>query len=1077
MTSGPEHAEVESPLIEQLEGLGWECIEGSTADPKASERESFLDVLLSDRMRSALRRINLGPDGEPWLDDSRLNEAAAGLERVPAGNLIEANQAVTGILLQGLSVPGLPDWDQNRNQHLRFIDWENPGNNDLLAVSQFRVDEPGGQTKQYFTADLVLFVNGIPLVVVECKSPYESDPVAKGIDQLRRYANQRDLGHPEGNERMFWSNQLLVSTCGVDARLGTVTSAPENFSRWKDPAPLSKQELASALGKQPAQLGGQELLAAGMLAPANLLDLVRHFSLFTQIDGRKVKIVARYQQYRAVQHALKRLQSGKTRRQDGELDRRGGVVWHTQGSGKSLTMVFLVRAMRSDPSLRRFKVVVVTDRVDLEKQLLATVALSGDVLERAKSVVHLRKLLEEHGPALVFAMIQKYRDGENLGHNRDEQIVILVDEAHRSQTSTLHANLVAAMPNAARIGFTGTPIMRDDKKRTEAIFGPFVDRYTIRQAEADGATLPIVYEGRTTKGAVEGASDLDELFEDMLAERTDEELEALKRRYATTRAVLEAPGLIRAKARSMLIHYVSTVLPGGFKAQVAASSRLAAVRYHEALVEARDHLVGEIEDLPDGLLNDVASGLVSVDGLSRRQQVLVRAHGRLDLLRQLEFIPVISGENNDDPRWSQWTDKGAQEKAIARFKKQLGAEGEQSSPVAFVIVKSMLLTGFDAPVEQVLYLDRFMQDAELLQAVARVNRTAPGKQHGLVVDYYGVGAHLQEAFAAYAPEDAPDTVGAMRSIADELLTLRDWHGRATAIFDQAGINSLDTEQGIEDCVQLLEDQGLRARFDIALNEFLMTLDLILPRPEGLEFVADAKRLSLIQLRARRRYRDGRLGDFDPSLYKAKVRVLIDEHVTGLDVAHTIPPVSLTDPEFLDKVKGLTSEKAKASEMEHALRHYIRMHFDEDPARYAKLSERLDAILEDLQGKWNQLAVALERLIGTAQDTEDDGHPHEDPLVNRFYGVLARELDGTDVPPDEIQPDLLEINEEIVQVVRSQSRRVNFWHNALAQDELHKTLVRLLFERDAFDLETAPAVAGRLVELARANRDLLAEDSA
>jgi type I restriction enzyme R subunit len=1071
VTTRPERTEVESPLIEQLEGLGWEHLAGSVREPGDSERESFLDVLLSSRLRSALRRINPGPDGNPWLDDPRLDEAVSKLERISAGNLIEANQEVTGALLEGFSVPGLPDWDQGRNQPLRFVDWESPENNDFLAISQFRVDEPGGQTKKYFIADLVLYVNGIPLVVIECKSPYVADPLVKGIDQLRRYANQRSVGYPEGNERLFWSNQLLVSTCGVDARVGTFTSSPDDFLRWRYPTPLSKQELAETLEKQPAQLSGQELLVAGMLSPTNLLDLVRHFTLFTQADGRKVKIVARYQQYRAVRHALERLKTGKTRRQDGELDRRGGVIWHTQGSGKSLTMVFLVRAMRSDPDLRRFKVVVVTDRIDLEKQLLTTAALSGDVLERAKSVAQLKELIDEHGPALVFAMIQKYRSGESLGHNSSDEIVILVDEAHRSQTSTLHANLVAAMPNAAKIGFTGTPIMRDDKKRTEVIFGPFIDKYTIRQAEADGATLPILYEGRTTKGAVRGASDLDELFEDMFTERTDEELEALKKRYATTGAVLEAPELIRAKARSMFIHYVSTVLPAGFKAQVASSSRLAAVRYHEAFTEARDHLVAEIEELPDELLEGAAAGGVSIDALSRRQQVLVRAHGQLDLLRQMEFIPVMSGENNDDPSWSRWTDKTAQEKAIARFKKRLGPEDEQSSPVAFLIVKSMLLTGFDAPVEQVLYLDRFMQDAELLQAVARVNRTAPGKQHGLVVDYYGVGAHLQDAFAAYGPEDAEDTIGAIRNIGDELLALRDKHGEAIAVFSQAGIEHLDTEKDVEDCIQLLEDEGLRARFDVAVREFLATLDMILPRPEGLEFVADAKRLSLIQLRTRRRYRDGPLGGFDPSLYSGKVRALIDEHVIALDVARTIPPVSLTDPEFLVRVKGLTSDRAKASEMEHALRHHIRKHFDEDPVRYAKLSERLDAILENLRGRWAQLVVALEQLVDDTQGPADDDRPHEDPLVSRFHSLLASEL-GNGESPEEGRSDLLDTSEEVVRVVRSQSRRVNFWHNALAQDELHKILVRLLFERDMFDLEAAPAVADRLVELARANRELL-----
>ncbi|MGH3976947.1 MAG: type I restriction endonuclease subunit R, partial [Pseudonocardiaceae bacterium] len=557
---------------------------------------------------------------------------------------------------------------------------------------------------------------------------------------------------------------------GDKARAGTFTAGPEHFLEWKDSAPVSRDDLAVKLGKPAAELTGQELLVAGMLAPTNLLDIVRHFTLFAEVGGRWVKIVSRYQQYRAVGGALRRLRIGKTRAADGESDRRGGLIWHTQGSGKSLTMVFLVRAMRSDPVLRAFKVVVVTDRTDLEKQLSETAKLSGEGVQRARRTSKLKTILAEKGPALVFAMIQKYRDTDAAGTtatrmagdettealgvlNTDETIVILVDEAHRSQTSTLHANLMAALPNAAKIGFTGTPIMREGKKRTDAIFGSFIDKYTIRQAEQDEAVVPIFYEGRTAKGAVAGGSDLDELFEDMFVEHNTEELEKLKARYATTGAVLEAPNLIAAKAKSMLWHYVSTVLPGGFKAQLAATSRLATVRYRDALLAARDDLVAQIDALPDHLVTGATEGSLDIDRLDRRKQVLVRALPHRDLISILDFVPVISGAHNDDPTWAQWTDKAHQDTVIADFKKPLGPAGEQSSPIAFLLVRTMLLTGFDAPVEQALYLDRFIQDAELLQAIARVNRTAPGKAAGFLVDYFGVGAHLQKALQAYAPED------------------------------------------------------------------------------------------------------------------------------------------------------------------------------------------------------------------------------------------------------------------------------------------------------------------------------------
>jgi type I restriction enzyme R subunit len=1090
MSQRGEYIEVEQPLIAQLLGAGWLHLKGDTYDPTISHRDTYRQVLLEERLRTKLLELNLGLDGQPWLDDSRLSEAVSSLTRTEPGNLIEINERMTERLLEGVSVAGLPGWDQGRSQRIKFIDWDHPERNEFLAINQFRVDEPGGQAKKFVVPDVVLFVNGIPLVVIECKSPYITDPMAEGIDQLRRYANQRDLGAPEGNEQLFWTNQFVISTYGDKARVATFTAGPEHFLEWKDCAPTSKDELAETLGKTVAELTGQELMVAGMLTPATLLDLVRHFTLFTEVGSRRIKIVARYQQYRAVLKSINRLRTGKTRLADGESDRRGGLVWHTQGSGKSLTMVFLVRAMRSDPVLRAFKVVIVTDRTDLEKQLAGTAKLSGEIIERARNATKLRKLLAEHGPALVFAMIQKYRDTdgtaaqetklagdtttEALGIlNEDEAIVILVDEAHRSQTSSLHANLMAALPNAAKIGFTGTPIMREGKKRTERIFGPYIDKYTIRQAEADGATVPILYEGRTSKGAVQGASDLDELFEDMFAEHTDEEIEKLKQRYATSGAVLEAPSLIEAKARNMLLHYVSTVMPGGFKAQLAASSRRGTVRYREALQKARAGLVAEIEALPVKLLEGVADGAVDVDTLDRRQQLLVRAHEHLDLILALDFVPVISSGNNDDPSWVQWTDKTKQEQVIAQFQKPLGLAGEKASPVAFFIVKSMLLTGFDAPVEQVLYLDRLIQDAELLQAIARVNRTADHKEVGLLVDYYGVGAHLQKALQSYAPEDAEDAVGALASIKDELPKLRDRHARVVAVFAQGGIETFDTDEDVEACVQVLADEALRARFGVVLKQFLTTLDVVLPRPEGLPYVKDAKRLGRIQMVARRRYRDAGLGDFDPSLYGEKVRKLIDEHVTALDIATKIPPVSITAPDFISKLKGLTSDKAKASEMEHALRFHIRKNFDEDPARFTKLSERLDKILKTLTGQWDQLALALEDLMKDATAEGDQDRPHADPLVSRFFGVLEAEF-ATDVTlPDEVRIDLIHLAEDIVVEVTDHTHRVRFWQNPHAQEELRKKIIHVLDDRNLFAFAEQAAVADRLMELSKANQALIA----
>ena len=1104
-----EYTQVELPLLSQLVAMKWSHIEGSKWDPTASDRETFREVVLSSHLRAAIRRINVDDDGNEWLDESRVAQAEAALLRSPALKLMEANQEVTSLLLTGTTVDGIEGRDGGRGQPVQYVDWEHLENNEFLAINQFRVDEPGGQAHRFVVPDVVLFVNGIPLVVIECKSPYITDPAVEAIDQLQRYANQRSRIHDnEGSERLFHFNQFVVATYFDKAMVGTFTSEGEHFAEWKETEPVSRDDVAVELGKAPEVLSSQEIFVAGMLRPAHLLDIIRNFTLHMPIEGRMVKIVGRYQQYRAVQRSIERLTNGETRLEDGEFDRRGGIVWHTQGSGKSLTMVFLIRKMRTLPELRRFKVVAVTDRTDLQRQLSDTAALTGETVDVGKSVAKVKELLARPGQGLVFAMIQKYRevdadlageasdakstseDKEPFGLlNDSDAIVVLVDEAHRSHSSNLHANLLSALPNCARIGFTGTPIIMGQKKRTHEIFGEFIDTYTIRESEADGATVPILYEGRTTRGAVTEGRDLDEVFEDMFSERTAEELDAIKKRWATKGNVLEAPKMIEAKARDILRHYVDGVMPNGFKSQVVATSRLAAVRYRAAFLKARDELVGDIEKLDPA--QKTPEAIDRADELPTKMARLVRASAHLPLIKSLDFVPVISGSHNDDPDWLQWSDGDKHKTNIAAFKLPLGVvsdtEPGQVSPVACLIVKSMLLTGFDAPVEQVLYLDRSIKEAELLQAIARVNRTASGKNVGYVVDYYGVGEHLKQALAEYSSNDIE---GMLQSIADELPKLTDRRQRVRNLFLEQGVHSFDSEDDIEACVTALEDERLRATFEVTLKQFFTTLDVVMPRPESLPFYRDAKFFGMVQVRARRRYREG--DTFDVSLYGEKVRSLIDDHVLALGVDQKIPPVSITAPDFRTKVSGLGTDRAKASEMEHAIRYHIRKHFDEDPAHYSKLSEKLDKILEALKEQWNQLALALSDLVDDALQGRQVDSTGLDPQTEApFYGLLGQELESEitsaaelaveDSPPASLSPQqaavLREATVELVSHIRHEIGVVGFWQNTYAQEVLRKWLVQHLDGQqvdghDLFELDRLSQLADRVVELAHANHSKL-----
>jgi type I restriction enzyme R subunit len=1074
MSRGPEYVEVEKPFLAQLAGMGWETVNGDVDIPSASRRATYREVLLVDDLSAALRRINLR-DGAKWLDDDRVSQAISALERIAAPKLMEANKASTELLLDGFTVEGLPDWDQGRSQRVHYIDWDRPENNTFTAVNQFRVDCPGGFAKGYVKPDIALFVNGIPLVVVECKSPGSSEPIATAVDQIRRYSNQRkaagEVDEDEGAQRLFQTNQFVVATSFDEARVGTIGADIEHFNEWKDTAPVPLTELQAELGKE--HLSSQNKLIAGMLRPTHLLDIVRYFTLYQEVAGRTIKIVCRYQQFRAVQKVIDRLLTGKTRCEDGEHDRRGGVVWHTQGSGKSLTMVFLLRKLRSIPELRRFKVVVVTDRKDLQKQLADTVALAGETAQIGKRVTQVKALLAEKGSGVMFAMVQKYTDRGSLATtggadefpvlNEDESILVLVDEAHRSHSSALHGNLMKALPNAARIGFTGTPILMGEKKRTHEIFGEFIDQYTIGESEKDGGTVPILYEGRTTEGAVSDGRDLDQLFEDMFQEKSPEELEAIKRKYATKGNVLEAPRLIEAKARDVLRHYVEFILPNGLKAQVVAYSRLAAVRYHSALRDARDTLVQEAL-----ALDQETRGLEDIDLGQKPQKVAsaVRAWRNLDLLKRIQFEPVISSDNNDDPSWAQWSDATKIEARIARFKKPLvDPDPERTDPLAFLVVKSMLITGFDAPIEGVMYLDRSIKEAELLQAVARVNRPLRGKAAGIVVDYYGVARHLKEALSAYSVKDID---GALQSMKDEIPKLRDRRDRCVNLFRSRGADDLTD---IEGCVVILADERVRAEFTVKVKQFFDTLDLVLPRPEGLPFVKDAKAMAFIYARARNRYREGM-----PVLGKSvggKVRQLIDQHVISLGIDPKVPPISITDAKFADHVGTQTSSRAKASEMEHAIRHHIRKHLDQDPVHYAKLSERLEAILKQFGEDWDQLELALKEFVEEVETGREEAPAGLDPQTQApFLAVLKEEREKQGPVSEGDLGWLAGLTVQLVDHIRTQTSIVGFWSNPHAREVLRGEIFTFLDDYEIVPFEDADAVADQLMELAKANQHKL-----
>ncbi|MBI3245315.1 MAG: type I restriction endonuclease subunit R [Deltaproteobacteria bacterium] len=1152
-----EYDLVEQPFCEQLKVMGWQWLEGDTDVPELTERESFREVLLKERLAAALRKLNLR-DGQPWFDDTRIARAIRDLEQAAGHRLMEINQSATELLLKGTVADGLPDWQQGRQQPVRFIDFETPANNDFLVINQFKVELTSG--RGHVIPDAVLFVNGIPLVVAEFKSPGSQNPLQEAINQLLRYSNQRRELFPtlytenEGVERLFHTNQLLIVSDFFEARAATVGAPPEAYMEWADTSPVPMSTVAEELEVLPASpeqeeathelatlgpeqtervgtplffrsakqrpialrgstyLHSQQILVAGMLRPAHLLDLMRNFTVFQQADGKMRKVVAHYQQFRAIHKAVVRLLEGRTRARNLERDERGGIIWHTQGSGKSLSMVFLVRKMRMMPRLNRFKVVVVTDRTDLEGQLRETARLSGealrpneqDIARRESPTARTQRILRETTPDIVFAMLQKYQDTarrdatetvamtvvrkekkpgkgapvvakevtfeENILFeefpvlNESEEILVLVDEAHRSHTRALHRNLRKALPNAAIIGFTGTPILRKEKTETREIFGEFIDKYLLQDAELDGATVPILYEGRTADGLVKDAPGLDQLFEDLFRDYMPDELAVIKAKYATEGDVLEAPLLIEQKARDMLRHYASVVLPEGYKAQVVATSRQAAVTYQGKLEQARHRLVTELEALPPAML---ALPEGEIERLDANTRFLVRACDQLDKLRALEIAVVISGDHNDPESWWDWADKQKQEERIKRFKRKLSVEKTDKTDSLFIlVVNNMLITGFDAPVEQVLYLDRKIVAHDLLQAVARVNRTCGQKKCGYVVDYIGVARHLNEALKEY---DGEDTEGALIAISVELPKLLDRHARAVAVFTDRGI--IDLQGQVDACVQLLEDLKIRADFINKLRMFYETLNMLEHRPEVPNDVfRDAKLLGFINKVAANLYRDPVLNLLGVA---EKVKALINAHVSARGVDPKIPPTTITDAEFERVLQGQTSSRARAAQMQHAARYHIIGFSHQNPAYARKMSEKLEEILLRFKDDWDALERELRKFIEELRRGDRNEFPDLDPKIQAPFVRLVLEECSKGRELNETQRTAaLAATLEMVERLCQEVRKVGFWKNSAMREMLTRALVRDLDRSGVCPAGKERDLAQRLVALAKENHENL-----
>lgn len=991
---GNEETLVELPAIKYIKDiLKYDFVHGKELTPENGERDSLTEVVLVKRLEKALKRLN------PWIDEGNLHKAVRFLSRAEnlGTNLLEINEKIYEAIVD---LNFTVDQDiygngQRKPQTVKFIDWEDATNNDFLVTRQFEVKTQLGKS---IYPDIVIFVNGIPVAVLECKSPFlektknESMGKKEAFEQLRRYMNERDKNVLEGNPRLFYTNFFTGILNKYHAYVGTISSKYNHYLEWKDPYPVLKSKI------QDVEDNGQNLFIQGILEKKNLIDIMRNFIIFETDNNVTVKKIARYQQFRAVNKAIKRLNEGK------DSLSRGGVVWHTQGSGKSLTMVMLARKIKRTKELSDATIVVVTDRIDLDKQIYATFMRTLSKITtpvRADKISVMKELLSKAQPKIIMTTIQKFEsetEEKEVIENGIKvkkkfikpyevltpkpNVIVLSDEAHRSQYKDTASNMRTALPKAIFIGFTGTPIDKQDKS-TPRTFGGYIDKYGIKEAVDDGATVKIIYEGRKPELHIKGES-LDELFDEAFEDKSDEEKEAIKQKYANKKTIIENDNRINDIAVDILTHYRDNIMPNGFKAQIVCVSREACVKYYNALKKHMKEIIGE----------------------------------------DLEFKVIFSGKLNDPVYLKEhFTTKAEQETIIDRFKQPI-----EKDKLCFIIVKDMLLTGFDAPIEQVMYLDRSLKEHNLLQAIARVNRTCTVdinrkldnnevkkesivKQCGFVVDYYGVSDYLEEALAIFDKEDLGQPMQAVDDLYKEMLSYRE---------DVMNLFTGKDKNNIDELINVLEPKDKRAEFEIGYKRFSSAVEALLPAHVGTNILNDVKWLSYIRAGAKAKYSPEQ--EIDISDCGEKVRKIIEEHLKSLGVIQWIEPITLFEDDFKAKLNTLKSDEAQASAMEHAVKHAISVKMDDNPVFYTSLLEKLQKLLDETTNDWIERKKKLEEFIekevekGTKSQAEGLGL---DEKEYAFFEVVKKYIEGEEPQNDVVKEEAESyVSSEIIELSKS-----------------------------------------------------------
>jgi len=1025
--------QLEQQCLEWFKELGYSYAFAPEFAPDGAtpERADFRQVILTERLRSALKRLN------PEVPASTIESAVLQLSNPNVPGLLASNRQFHRWMTQGLPITYM-DGNQQVGVRLKVIGFDDPATNDWLVVNQLAIQG----NKHNRRPDVVVYVNGLPLAVVELKNPAdEKADIWAAFNQLQTY--KRDI--PD----LFNANVLLIISDGIQARVGSLSADRERFSRWRT---IDGENDLDPLGNH----RDLETLVRGIFRKDFLLDFIRHFCVFED-DGAIIKKIAAYHQFHAVRAAAERVVEAS--RPDG--DKKGGVVWHTQGAGKSIEMACLAGRLVSDSRLGNPTLVMVTDRQDLDGQLFGVFASAGDLLgeapRQAGSRAELRDMLRDRpSGGIIFTTIQKFApeaDEERFPQLTDrDNIVVICDEAHRTQygfkgrldTKTgeirygLARALRDALPKATFLAFTGTPISKDDRD-TQAVFGEYVSIYDIQQAVEDGATVPIYYESRLAKLGLNESllPGMDEKVDELFLDEDDvSTAERAKSRWAALEALVGAQPRIEQVAADLVAHFEQRKKSQPGKAMVVAMSRDICARLYEAIVKIR----------PDWHHEDNNKGKIKV---------------------------VMTASASDAKHLQpHHTSKDEKKELERRFK-------DPADELEVVIVRDMWLTGFDAPCLATMYVDKPMQGANLAQAIARVNRVFKDKPGGLVVDYIGIAPQLKEALATYTASKgrgAPtiDSSEALRilkeklQIAKDILHPIDWSG--------FGVPGKAMEL-LPVCLDhILEIPDGRKRFCDTVLSMTKAFALCGTLDEAMALTGEVAFLQAVRaplMKGDDRGTDGRGPDNKEYVLQQLVsEALVAEGVTDVFKVAGLekPDISVLSDEFLAEVEKIPHKNLAVELLERLLKEEIQSKFRHNLIKQKKFSELLLQSLNKYTNRAIEAAQVIEELIEMAKSFRDDAERIEALGLNEaeraFYDALADNGSAQALMGDEV---LMQIAKELVKSLRK-SMTIDWKYKENVRARL-RLLVKTLLQRYKYPPDQTTAAT----ELVLQQAEVLTED--